>query len=55
VGGSTRGPPISIGGSSVGTTSTGRGGGMVGAIPAGQSFSGRSQGGGTRSQVYGTS
>ncbi|KAJ3564630.1 hypothetical protein NP233_g8175 [Leucocoprinus birnbaumii] len=53
--GGARGPPVSVGGSSLSTTSTGRGGGPIVNIPAGHPFSGRSQGGGTRGQVYGTS
>jgi hypothetical protein len=54
-GGSTaRSSPISTGGKSQSATPHGFGGGPVSSIPAGQPFAGRSIGGGTRDQVYGT-
>ncbi|KAK0462337.1 uncharacterized protein EV420DRAFT_1265734 [Desarmillaria tabescens] len=53
--GSTRTQSISSSGSSKQATSYGRGGGAVSTIPSGQLFAGRTQGGGTRDQVMGTS
>ncbi|KAI5119151.1 hypothetical protein M0805_005230 [Coniferiporia weirii] len=52
--------PVSIGSGSTtdgktSATSYGAGGGKVAAIPSGQLFAGRTQGGGTREQVFGTS
>ena len=49
--------PLSCGSATGGrTTATayGKGGGKVTTIPAGQLFAGRTEGGGTRAQVYGT-
>ncbi|THU97842.1 hypothetical protein K435DRAFT_662114 [Dendrothele bispora CBS 962.96] len=43
------------GGTSRSATSFGNGGGSVSNIPSGSLFAGRTQGGGTRNQVYGTS
>ncbi|KAJ7485950.1 hypothetical protein FB451DRAFT_1027922 [Mycena latifolia] len=48
-------PIKTTGGSSRTITSYGGGGGKISTIPAGQMFSGRSQGGATRTQVWGTS
>ncbi|KAF9270771.1 hypothetical protein L218DRAFT_889557 [Marasmius fiardii PR-910] len=53
--GGGRSSPISSGGTSRSATPFGAGGGPVTTIPSGQLFSGRSAGGGTRDQVYGTS
>ncbi|KAJ8081454.1 hypothetical protein PM082_007299 [Marasmius tenuissimus] len=50
----TRTKPTKIGGSSRSTSSYGRGGGAATVIPAGSLFAGRSVGGGTRDQIYGT-
>ncbi|KAI3606349.1 hypothetical protein WG66_009621 [Moniliophthora roreri] len=50
-----RSSAISVGGTSRSATPYGGGGGPVSTIPPGQLFAGREQGGGTRSQVYGTS
>lgn len=50
--------PVSLSGGSAGgktsATAYGRGGGNPAPIPAGLPFAGRTQGGGTRNQVYGT-
>ena len=57
-GSSGGGRPVPLGGSGAGgrntATAYGFGGGPPSTIPAGQPFSGRSQGGGTRNDVYGT-
>ncbi|KAG7099798.1 hypothetical protein E1B28_001610 [Marasmius oreades] len=53
--GGGRSSPISTGGTPRSATPFGAGGGPVTKIPSGQLFSGRDVGGGTRSQVYGTS
>ncbi|KAJ3565473.1 hypothetical protein NP233_g7608 [Leucocoprinus birnbaumii] len=51
--GAGRTSPISSGGTSRTSSSTSAGGGPRTTIPQGQLFAGRSQGGGTRDQVYG--
>ncbi|KAJ7044162.1 hypothetical protein C8F04DRAFT_691203 [Mycena alexandri] len=52
--GTSKSSPVSTSGSSKSATSYGNGGGKVVSIPAGQLFSGRMEGSGTRSQVFGT-
>ncbi|KAK7447381.1 hypothetical protein VKT23_014091 [Stygiomarasmius scandens] len=54
-GGGGRSSSVSAGGSSRTATSSGNGGGPQSSIPSGSLFAGRTQGGGTRNQVYGTS
>ncbi|KAI3605026.1 acetolactate synthase [Moniliophthora roreri] len=54
-GGGGRSGPVSVGGTSRPASSSSNGGGPVSAIPSGQFFSGRQQGGGTRDQIYGNS
>ncbi|KAL0580681.1 hypothetical protein V5O48_001322 [Marasmius crinis-equi] len=53
--GGGRSSSVSTGSGSRSATAFGGGGGPVSSIPSGQLFSGRSEGGGTRGQVYGTS
>lgn len=53
--GGGRSSPINSGGSSRPATAYGPGGGRATTIPGGQFFAGRTSGGGTRSQVFGTS
>ncbi|KAF7298956.1 Glycoside hydrolase family 35 protein [Mycena indigotica] len=53
-GGGGRSSSISTGGTTKSASAYGAGGGKSITIPAGQSFAGRSAGGGTRDQVYGT-
>lgn len=45
--------PVTIGSTSRTSSSTSSGGGPLSTIPQGQFFSGRAQGGGTRSNIYG--
>jgi len=52
--GGGRSSSVSSGGSSHNSKAYGPGGGAVSTIPGGQAFAGRTQGGGTRGQVYGT-
>jgi len=53
-GGTGRSSSVSTSGSSKTAQSYGGGGGRVVTIPSGQPFAGRSEGGGTRSQIFGT-
>ncbi|KAJ6535187.1 hypothetical protein B0H10DRAFT_2144886 [Mycena sp. CBHHK59/15] len=53
-GGTSRSSSVSTGGSSRSATSYGGGGGKVVTIPSGQLFSGRTEGSGTRAQMFGT-
>ncbi|KAJ7039946.1 hypothetical protein C8F04DRAFT_925178, partial [Mycena alexandri] len=46
--------PITVTGTSKSSSTYGGGGGKVVAVPKGQVFAGRMQGGGTRAQIYGT-
>ncbi|KAJ6607847.1 hypothetical protein B0H10DRAFT_2166703 [Mycena sp. CBHHK59/15] len=50
----TKSSPISSGGTSRSVTTYGTGGGKISIIPTGQLFGGRTEGGGTRSQVFGS-
>ncbi|KAJ7672741.1 hypothetical protein B0H17DRAFT_947604 [Mycena rosella] len=53
-GGTTKSSPVSTSGTSKSATSYGSGGGKVISIPSGQPFAGRTEGSGTRGQVFGT-
>lgn len=52
--GGGRSSSVSAGGSSRSASDTSPGGGKITTIPQGQLFSGRSQGGGQRSEVFGS-
>ena len=52
--GSTKSIPITTSGKSHTATTYGSGGGKISTIPSGSPFEGRSEGGGTRTYVYGT-
>ncbi|KAJ7863080.1 hypothetical protein B0H14DRAFT_2739233 [Mycena olivaceomarginata] len=53
-GGTSRSSPVTTPGGSKSATSYGAGGGTPAIIPSGQLFAGRSEGGGTRGQIFGT-